>query len=768
MASINAGTRKKIAEAWVEIKPSMNGFFTAMNSQMNSQMRLMNKAFNSSFSGFGSSSSKAFSRSFTSGTSGLSKALKSPFSGLSSIARNAGKLAGSAFSSALSTATTGLKIGTGIGLAAGGLAVGKVATSGLSRALNIEDAQAKLQALKFTSEQIKTIGENAMASVKGTSFAFDQAMKTSVSGLAAGIKEGAQLENYLKLIADSSTVAGTDLDEMGYIFNKITANTRAYSEELNMLADRGIPIYSWLAKEMKVSQSDLRGLIKDGEISAAQFLTTMEKNLGGAATTATSTTRGYVANFNAALSRLGAGLLGGSLPIFTEMLKELIPVVDAFTTVSKESGDSFWERFGKNVLPPFKEFTSTLTQNIEAGRPLFPFFDKIKEGVGSVKDLVTGLKEGFQTLQDWGRAIKDSPFGQMMTGWAEQVVNFVSHLRPLGEIWEEFIMPAVMPFFNLFMQAIPMFQGLANGIIAIVIPLRDLITNMVLEIVSALTGSDGSGFSAIGGFFAGLGEMIGTFIKDYGPLVIELVKVIGTGIAQVFAEVFPQVINVVKSLVGALGEIVPVIMDVIPLLVPVITEVATILADVFGYLGSILGRILPDLIMGLGPILMIVVEVVKYLLIGAGMIIEGVIMQIDIIYNALATVLNALFKVINAFGGNLQLVDLNEIKFNTGVFEIGSGNYETNMISPYGMATGGTVDPRVGGTTVRLAEAGRPESVVDTGLMNKNLAYQNQLLQNGNGNQPIYMPITINTTGDINEEKLAKMIDKQFRRKISY
>lgn len=773
MASVSTGTRKKIAEAWVEIKPSMSGFFSSMNSQMNQQMSLMRRTFNSSFSGIGASSSRAFSKNFSINGSGISRALKAPFQGLSSIANGAGKLAGEAFANSISAATTGLKIGAGITLAAGGLAAGKVVTSGLSRALNIEDAEAKLQALKFTSSQIAQISDNAMASVKGTSFAFDSAMKTSVSGLAAGIKEGAQLENYLKLIADSSTVAGADLDDMGYIFNKITANTRAYSQELNMLADRGIPIYSWLAKEMKVSQGELRKLIKAGEVSSASFLNTMEKNLGGAATTAASTTRGYVANFNAALARLGAGLVGGSLPIFTEMLKELIPVVDAFTNASKDSGESFWDKFGAKVLPPFKEFTRTLTENIEAGKPLFPFFDKIKDAVKNVGNMVGKFRDGIGVLKEWKNQIGDSDFGQFFKEWGGEVKNFVTHLKPIGDIFDQFIIPAIMPFFTLFQNMIPMFQGLAVGIMNIMLPLKELVVNLIMGLVDAMTGSTGGGgFAAIGGFFAKVGEIVGGFITQYGPLVMELVKTIGVGLGGMMANIFPKIVAVVANLIDTIMGLIPVVMDAMPMILSSIESFALLVVDVVGYLTSVAQRILPDLIQGLGPILMIIVETIKYAVIGTAVLIESVIFLMDALYNGLAIIMNGIFWVINLFGAQLEYIELLDFSFDVGIFEMGDGNYQQNMVGGanqgYGMATGGTVDPRRGGTMVRLAEAGKPESVVDTGLVNKNLAYQNRMFESNNNNNPIYMPITINTTGDVDEAKLSKMIEKQFRRKISY
>ena len=40
--------------------------------------------------------------------------------------------------------------------------------------------------------------------------------------------------------------------EMGSIINKVTANGRAMTENLNQLQDRGIPILQWLAEEYGV------------------------------------------------------------------------------------------------------------------------------------------------------------------------------------------------------------------------------------------------------------------------------------------------------------------------------------------------------------------------------------------------------------------------------------------------------------------------------------------------------------------------------------
>src|SRR5690606_10457918 len=104
--------------------------------------------------------------------------------------------------------------------AIGGLFTAKILSGGLSRALNIEDAQAKLKGLGHDTETVTGIMQNALAAVKGTAFGLDQAATIAASAVAAGIKPGQQLERYLRLTADAATIAGSSLSEMGSILNK--------------------------------------------------------------------------------------------------------------------------------------------------------------------------------------------------------------------------------------------------------------------------------------------------------------------------------------------------------------------------------------------------------------------------------------------------------------------------------------------------------------------------------------------------------------------
>jgi tape measure domain-containing protein len=122
----------------------------------------------------------------------------------------------------------------------------------------IDDAKAKLKALGHEVGEVEKISNNANKAVKGTAFGMDAAMTAAASATAAGIKPGKELTRYLQLMGDAAAVAGVDMNEMGSIFNKVAANGKVSTEEMNQLADRGIPIWQLLAKETGMSMEELR------------------------------------------------------------------------------------------------------------------------------------------------------------------------------------------------------------------------------------------------------------------------------------------------------------------------------------------------------------------------------------------------------------------------------------------------------------------------------------------------------------------------------
>lgn len=224
------------------------------------------------------------------------------------------------------------------GAAAAGI-IGTALTQGMKRVVAIDDAKGKLAGLGHTAEGVTTIMDSALASVKGTAFGLGDAAGIAASAVAAGIKPGQDLTKYLKLTGDAATIAGSSLSEMGSIFNKVQTSGSAYTDNLNQLADRGIPIFQWLQDEYKVSADGLKKMVKEGKIDAETFNKVIEKNIGGAALESGKTLRGSFANMKAALGRAGAAVIEPFLPMMKAGLRKVMEFTDKVTPHLKRGAE---------------------------------------------------------------------------------------------------------------------------------------------------------------------------------------------------------------------------------------------------------------------------------------------------------------------------------------------------------------------------------------------------------------------------------------------
>lgn len=227
---------------------------------------------------------------------------------------------------------------------------GFVLFKGFQRLVGIDQATAKLRGLGHDTKTVSTIMDSALASVKGTSFGMDEAATTAASAVAAGIEPGKQLTKYLSLTGDAAAIAGVSMSEMGSIVNKVQTGQHAYTEELNQLADKGLPIYQWVAKEAGVTAGEVKSMASDGKISSEMFLAAIENNIGGAAQKMGEYSfTAQLSNMGAAIGRIGANFLdaggqgGGFFSIIKPLLTELTDKMTVFEDKASEMGVKFGE-----------------------------------------------------------------------------------------------------------------------------------------------------------------------------------------------------------------------------------------------------------------------------------------------------------------------------------------------------------------------------------------------------------------------------------------
>lgn len=325
-------------------------------------------------------------------TSKIAPGVKAALGAADRQATAAGKSMGDRMSGALGKALKGGAVVAGAAAAAG---IGTALTKGFQRLNAIDQAEGKLAALGNTTKQTATIMDSALASVKGTAYGLGDAATIAASAVAAGVKPGQELTKYLSSVADSAAIAGTSLSDMGTIFNQVQTGQQAYTDDLNQLADRGIPIYQWLGKEAGVAAGEVKKMASEGKISSEMFFAAINKNVGGAAAKiGSSTVSGAIDNIGAALGRLGAaaekpffdrlpGMIGGA----TGAIDAMTPKVQA---LSEKLADKVFDEWGPKVREALAEFERT--GSMERAQDVFSkLVDEFGDAAPSIGAIATEL-----------------------------------------------------------------------------------------------------------------------------------------------------------------------------------------------------------------------------------------------------------------------------------------------------------------------------------------------------------------------------------------
>src|SRR5690606_22048411 len=198
--------------------------------------------------------------------------------------KSAGRNIATAIADSLSKAGSTLtKYITAPALAATTAVSGLVGALGFRRLIGMDEARAKLQGLGYEGKQLETIMNNARNAVQGTTFTTAQGAYVAAGALAAGVKEGAELERYIKLVGDAAIGANAPMEEMAQIFNRVQGTGKLMGTELNMIEYR-LPGFSQaLAKHLGVAPEEMRKMVSEGKVSADDFLNVMEGFAGGMA-----------------------------------------------------------------------------------------------------------------------------------------------------------------------------------------------------------------------------------------------------------------------------------------------------------------------------------------------------------------------------------------------------------------------------------------------------------------------------------------------------
>lgn len=233
-------------------------------------------------------------------------------------------------------------------LVAGGALAGMTLAKGWSRMTQLDDARVKLRAIGTSATDVEKITKAAGNAVDGTAYSMADAMTTAAAAAAAlGDNAGDKMDRYLRNVANASALAGVGMTEMGTIFNKVATNGKMTAEELNQLADRGVPIMQLLSKATGKSMDEVREAMANGEIGIEELQAAFE-TLGPhvARDMGSETITGSIANIGAAIGRVGEAFLGSTDDV-KSFAGQAHAVLEDFRTWISETVKPVAEQWGK-------------------------------------------------------------------------------------------------------------------------------------------------------------------------------------------------------------------------------------------------------------------------------------------------------------------------------------------------------------------------------------------------------------------------------------
>src|SRR5699024_6734504 len=197
-------------------------------------------------------------------------------------------------------------------LVATGALAGMVGALGFKRLVGMDNAQAKLKGLGVEGKQLEQVMQDVDSAVTGTTHTMAEGADVAAGALAAGVKEGADLERYIKLVGDAATGANVPMGEMAQIFNRVQGTGKMTRDELNQIEHR-LPGFSQaMMKHVGADSLDaFHDMVTAGKVGTDDLLNTMDDFAGGMSEAMAGTWQGIASRVLSNIGILGEKVLDG-------------------------------------------------------------------------------------------------------------------------------------------------------------------------------------------------------------------------------------------------------------------------------------------------------------------------------------------------------------------------------------------------------------------------------------------------------------------------
>lgn len=225
-------------------------------------------------------------------------------------------------------------------------ATNKIISGGITRAMNLENAQFQLEGLLNDEEKVAAVMQNVNDAVDGTAYSLDAAANVASQLAASGMEAGDNMFTALRAVAGVAAMTNSSYEDIGRVFTTVAGQGKVMTEQLNQLASRGMNAAATLANYLGTTEAEVRTMVSNGEVSFETFAAAMDDAFGEHAKAANETFTGSISNIGAALARIGAKFVsplvakgGDMVEMFNairvkinEVNASMDPIANTFTT----------------------------------------------------------------------------------------------------------------------------------------------------------------------------------------------------------------------------------------------------------------------------------------------------------------------------------------------------------------------------------------------------------------------------------------------------
>lgn len=348
---------------------------------------------------------------------------------------------------------------------------GQIKSGGMARALKIEQANFKMEAL---AKNIKAIGDNQAKvnalmeqmgtaidrAVTGTAYGYDAAADVASQLMASGVTDAEAMENHLLGIAGAAAMTGNSFEQIGHVFTTVASNGKLMTMQLRQFSTYGLNLSATLAKNLNTTEARVNEMVSDGLITFQQFSDALYEAYGDAAQKADDTFAGITTNIKAQLSRLGqrfaVPFIENAIPFLKTVKQAIKDISSAIAPMAERFGKSFGylTRYGtavmnsinfKNIEMLFRGIENIIYSLVLGLHSLHNAFKRVFP-----RSVLDSLYEGTRIFLQFTEAILPTKRG------LEGLENvFVAILTPLRLVFETvrrltiFLTPIVSVIFNI-------------------------------------------------------------------------------------------------------------------------------------------------------------------------------------------------------------------------------------------------------------------------------------------------------------------------------